>query len=128
MNATTATPSAARCETCHATGYVNACGCANPNCDQCDRGDQTPCTDCISGWRYAPLRPALPEVGDTVQVFGVQGVVTAVEPASDWAWGVTLVSTDAGAQDITWVVQVPTDFDTVTGGPAYPLPAPRIDV
>jgi hypothetical protein len=52
--------------------------------------------------------PTLPIVGNEVTLFGVNLTVTAVEPASDFAWSIEMVSV---AGDKVSVV-IPTDNPT----------------
>lgn len=58
------------------------------------------------------IKPKLPKVGDRINLFGVHAIVSVVEPHSDFAWHIELVSESASGAMETWSINVPTDFRT----------------
>lgn len=50
-------------------------------------------------------------VGAEIEIFGMVGTVTIVEPASDWYWDVT-VNVEGSSGIDTLSMRVPTDFRT----------------
>lgn len=61
------------------------------------------------------IKPALPSVGDSVKVLGIDAEVVAVEPHSDWFWNIVLRSVNAAGANEEWYVRLPTDFRTTDG-------------
>lgn len=68
----------------------------------------------------AALKPKCEQaVGSTLNLFGIKATVVEVVPASDWWWEVTLVAANYQGDEERWTIEVPTDFETTTGHPAW---------
>lgn len=63
-------------------------------------------------------------VGAEIEIFGMTGTITIVEPYSDWSWNVEVVLRTVGhVDDEILRMVVPSDFHTTTGMASTPAAA-----
>lgn len=57
----------------------------------------------------------VPQVGDSITMFGITGSVIIVEPESDWFWFVVIQPNTSDASGDQIRIYLPTDFRTTDG-------------